>query len=123
MDTLSFLGDMAPGFPINGQKVKVLQKPEQFYQELCTRATESRKRIVISALYLGTGDKAQHLVDCVKSSLQSSKGQTRITVLLDHCRGNRVVDGKSSCTMLLPLVQGFPVSKENAQVSTSSLHV
>ena len=63
----------------------------------------------MSALYLGTGDKAQSLVESVKKSLESTGGRTRTIFLLDHCRGNRKVDQKSSCSMLLPLLQDYQV--------------
>ena len=51
--------------------------------------------------------KAQTLVDSVRKSLNSSNGRTRTTFLLDYCRGNRMVQEKSSCSMLIPLLKDF----------------
>ena len=89
METLSFLGDMAPGFAVKGSQVKVLIEPSEFFQELCQRSENSRKRIAMAALYLGTGEKAQTLVESVRKSLKATEGRTRATFLLDYCRGNR----------------------------------
>ena len=102
MDTLAFLGDFAPAFAVRGCQVKVLIEPSDFFHQLCQRAESSQERIAMAALYLGTGDKAQSLVDSVRKSLKASHGQTRTTFLLDYCRGNRMVQDKSSCSMLLP---------------------
>merc|ERR1711953_1368463 len=59
----------------------------------------------MSALYLGTGEKAQHLVNCVQQSLQSFRPRTLF--LLDFCRGNRLIGDSSSVSMLRPLLQDF----------------
>ena len=53
MDTLAFLGDLAPAFAVRGCQVKILTEPSQFYKELCTRAQHSKVRISMAALYLG----------------------------------------------------------------------
>lgn len=110
---LAFLRDFAPAFAVRGCQVKVLNEPSEFYSELCLRAQNSRERIAIAALYLGTGDKANSLVDCVRKSLESTGGHTRTIFLLDYCRGNRLVDGKSSCSMLQPLLSSYPVSSKD----------
>ena len=126
MDTLAFLGECAPAFAVRGCQVKVLTDPQQFYSQLCQRAANSKERIVMSALYLGllfprflskvikyllslgTGEKAQHLVNCVQQSLQSFRPRTLF--LLDFCRGNRLVGNSSSVSMLRPLLQDFEVA-------------
>ena len=110
MDTLAFLGECAPAFAVRGCQVKVLTDPKQFYSELCNRSSGAKHRIVMSALYLGTGEQAQNLVQCVEQSLKKSK--TRTLFLLDFCRGNRQMGGgKSSVSMLRPLLQDFEVTK------------
>ena len=65
--------------------------------------------LYLAALYLGTGDTSKSLVEAVQKSLHSTGGQTRTHFLLDYCRGNRNVEGQSSCTMLQPLLQGYAV--------------
>lgn len=107
MDTLSFLGPEAPGFGLKGSQIKVLTEPSEFFHELCSGASNASKRIVVAALYLGTGDKADTFVKAMEKSLGQNKGQMKVNVLLDYCRGNRNVNGKSSCSMLQHLVNDY----------------
>ena len=67
----------------------------------------ARKRIVLASLYLGTGPKEERLLECVEESLKDGSG-VEVKVLLDYSRGNRLAKGKSSKTMLAPLVQKYP---------------
>ena len=62
METLAFLGHLAPAFAVRGCQVKVLTEPKDFFQELCQRAEKSQERIAMAALYLGTGEKAKHSI-------------------------------------------------------------
>lgn len=122
-DLTSVLSETSPAFAVKGSQVKVLSEPSEFYQELCQRAERSRQRIAIAALYLGTGDMAKSLVDCVRRSLKSSRGHTRTIFLLDYCRGNRVdVQGESSCSILAPLISEFPTSCKVSLYHTPDLY-
>ena len=67
----------------------------------------ARKRIVLASLYLGTGPKEERLLECVEESLKDGSS-VEVKVLLDYSRGNRLAKGKSSKTMLAPLVQKYP---------------
>lgn len=107
MDRFSFVCNEAPGFAVNGDKVKVITEPSEFYEELCQRAKTAKKRVVLASLYLGTGEKEQRLLNSIEESLQTS--DVRVKVLLDFSRGNRLVKGSSSCTMLKPLLQKYQV--------------
>ena len=66
MDTLAFLGDLAPAFAVRGCQVKVLSEPTDFFNELCTRSRNSKVRICMAALYLGTGENSKSLVEAVR---------------------------------------------------------
>ena len=107
MDRFSYVCNEAPGFAVNGDKVKVIIEPSEFYEELCQRAKTAKKRVVLASLYLGTGEKEQRLLNSIEESLQTS--DVRVKVLLDFSRGNRLVKGSSSCTMLKPLLQKYQV--------------
>lgn len=124
METLtSVLGQTSPAFAVKGSQVKVLSEPSEFYQELCQRAERSRQRIAIAALYLGTGDMAKSLVDCVRRSLKSTGGHTRTIFLLDYCRGNRLdVKGQTSCSILAPLISEFSDSCQVSLYHTPDLY-
>ena len=59
-------------------------------------------RIVLSALYWGVEEREEKLRDAVAASLTSRPG-LRVKILLDWCRGTRLVGGQSSVTLLSPL--------------------
>ena len=109
MENLAFLSKEVPGFAVKGANVNVMTEPSQFYNELCALAASAKQRTVLATLYVGTGFKEQTLLDNVKKSLQETDGEVKVKILLDYCRGTRDVKGKSSCTMLLPLVEQYKV--------------
>ena len=57
----------------------------------------------MSALYWGVEEREQKLRDAVTSSLANTPG-LRVKILLDWCRGTRLVGGQSSATLLSPLL-------------------
>ena len=61
-------------------------------------------RIVLSALYWGVEEREKALRDAVATSLTSRPG-LRVKILLDWCRGTRLVGGQSSVSLLSPLHQ------------------
>ena len=54
----------------------------------------------MSALYLGTGEREKRLVRAIKDNLTENHSELKVKILLDFCRGTRVVNGESSCTVL-----------------------
>ena len=110
MRNLAFLAQEVPGFAVKGENIIVLTEPNEYYQELCTRASNVKQRAIFAALYLGTGSKEQALVESVQKSLEKTNGSVKVRFLLDYCRGTRNVEGQSSCTKLLPLVEKYKVS-------------
>ena len=54
----------------------------------------------MSALYLGTGEREKRLVRAIRQNLTENHPELKVKVLLDYCRGTRVVNGESSCTVL-----------------------
>ena len=112
MENLAFLAKDVPGFAVKGKNVKVITEPSNFHAELCTRAENANHRAVFATLYLGTGNKEQVLVDSVLKGLEKSDGKLKVKFLLDFSRGTRDVQGQSSCTKLLPLVEKYKVRDE-----------
>jgi CDP-diacylglycerol--glycerol-3-phosphate 3-phosphatidyltransferase len=102
---LSFLVQEAPGFALRGSQVKVITDPSAFYGELLKRASSAKERIAMSALYLGTGKLEKRLVEAISENVASRKTDLRVSVLLDFCRGTRVVGKESSCTVLQKLLK------------------
>ena len=97
-----FLSKELPGFRVPGSQIKIIQEPSHFYQELVNRSLTSKNRIVMSALYLGTDKKEKRLVEAMGDSLQKHDN-LRVKVLLDWCRGTRMVKGESSSSLLAQL--------------------
>lgn len=97
-----FLSKELPGFRVSGSQIKIIQEPSHFYQELVNRSLTSKNRIVMSALYLGTDKKEKRLVEAMGDSLQKHEN-LRVKVLLDWCRGTRMVKGESSSSLLAQL--------------------
>lgn len=109
-NSFSWLNKYAKAYPINGDSVKVLKEPSEFYEELIKGAKTSEKRIVMSALYLGTDEKEDKLVKTIENSLKSK--DLEVSFLFDFCRGSR---GQiNSRTSLLPLLEKY---SENVKVS------
>ena len=103
IENFSFLAKKLPGFRLHGSQIRIIQEPSQFYQELLTRSELSEERIVMSALYWGTETREKKLRDAVSARLSSTPG-LRVKILLDWCRGSRMVRGESSVSLLQSLV-------------------
>lgn len=99
--------------PIDPSTVHFLQTPKQFYEELLTRISTSKKRVLLAALYLGTGAKEAEIVASLEAAFNRKNGELRVGILLDYFRGSRGGQSNSSVAMLRPLA----AANENVQVS------
>jgi len=110
-----WLDSVAPKFAVNGSNIRVLLEPREFYSSLKRLSGQAKKRIVLTSLYIGTGDLEQSLVETILKQLkseQSDGNQLKVQILLDYSRGSR---GKnSSISLLLPLIKQF---SSNVQVA------
>ncbi|KAM8704719.1 hypothetical protein ACLKA7_009213 [Drosophila subpalustris] len=104
LESLSWLHNLAPCFPLRGEQIQVIHEPQHFYQTLMQRISKAKKRIVLASLYLGTGQLENSFVQTLRHSLQA-QSSLRLNVLLDFTRGTR--GSANSKTMLLPLVREF----------------
>ena len=102
-ENFSFLARKLPSFKIHGSQVRIIHDPSVFYQELVNRSKSSHERIVMSALYWGIEERERRLRDTVAERLSSSSGGLRVKILLDWCRGTRMVKNESSASLLRPL--------------------
>ena len=48
--------------PAKASQIRVLDTPDEFYQELLRRSASAKQRVIMSSLYLGTGPHEQALV-------------------------------------------------------------
>lgn len=101
LDSLSWLYSCAPCFPVDADRIKVIQVPSVFYETLVSKSTNAKNRIKLASLYLGTGQLEQHLVTAIHDNLKENKDLT-VDILLDFTRGTR---GEiNSKTKVLPLL-------------------
>ncbi|XP_067005767.2 CDP-diacylglycerol--glycerol-3-phosphate 3-phosphatidyltransferase, mitochondrial isoform X2 [Anabrus simplex] len=112
LETFLWLHNIAPGFPVGGNKVSVIDVPSHFYETLLTKCQSAKKRITLASLYLGTGRLEEKLVSAIHQNLNQAGGRLKVKVLIDYMRGSR---GKlNSRRMLLPLLKHH---HESCQVS------
>ncbi|XP_004536599.1 CDP-diacylglycerol--glycerol-3-phosphate 3-phosphatidyltransferase, mitochondrial [Ceratitis capitata] len=104
LESLSWLHNVAPCFPLRGDQIQIIHEPNHFYETLVQRSSVARERIVLASLYLGTGHMENAFVQTLRRSLQQ-QSSLRVNVLLDFTRGTR--GDVNSKTMLLPLVRDF----------------
>ena len=70
----------------------------------------------MSALYLGTGEREKRLIRAIGDNLAESHSDLKVKILLDYCRGTRVVNGESSCTVLGRLLADKKVHTDRARL-------
>uniref|UniRef100_A0A183CMQ1 CDP-diacylglycerol--glycerol-3-phosphate 3-phosphatidyltransferase n=1 Tax=Globodera pallida TaxID=36090 RepID=A0A183CMQ1_GLOPA len=118
--------------PVQSSSVHFLHTPEQFYETLLQRIGSAKRRVVLSALYLGSDALEQRLVDCLAQAAaaptattdqearllpqhdgSSNSQRLSVSILLDFFRATRgaTTAGTSSTTMLAPLT-----ANENVEV-------
>ncbi|KAH8258271.1 hypothetical protein KR038_009077, partial [Drosophila bunnanda] len=114
LESLTWLHNLAPCFPLRGEQIQVIHEPQHFYDTLVQRIARAKRRIVLASLYLGTGQLESAVVQTLRHSLQAESA-LRLNVLLDFTRGTR--GALNSKTMLLPLVRDF-----GSQVQLSLYH-
>ncbi|ORZ29424.1 hypothetical protein BCR44DRAFT_1451291 [Catenaria anguillulae PL171] len=91
------------GYWVHGSQVKVLTSPSQFYDQLKDNIRNAKRRIVLSALYIGNGE--QDLIQTLHTSLDANPN-THLTILVDYLRGTR--GHENSVTALAPLLKAHP---------------
>ncbi|XP_026276806.1 CDP-diacylglycerol--glycerol-3-phosphate 3-phosphatidyltransferase, mitochondrial isoform X3 [Frankliniella occidentalis] len=115
----SWLHMVAPAFPVNADKIRILNEPSEFYETLVNKCSNAHTRITFSSLYLGTGDLEKALVETIKKRLVDLQGQLKVTLLFDHCRGSR--GAINSRSMVAPLLQEHPSSVQVSLYHTVAL--
>ncbi|KAI8375670.1 hypothetical protein EDC96DRAFT_303459 [Choanephora cucurbitarum] len=112
------LQQYAPTFYTQGDNIKPLYQPSEFYSQLKSNILSAKERVFIAALYIGQNE--QELVDTLRTALEN-KPTLKVNVLIDCLRGTRVSKGQSSATLLLPLIRDFPDQIQIAMYHTPDL--
>ncbi|KAJ1430231.1 hypothetical protein B484DRAFT_449002 [Ochromonadaceae sp. CCMP2298] len=85
-------------------ELRDLQNPERYFQTLLDYVRTARSRIILSALYLGTGPREVQLVEALREALLDPlRPDLTVTVILDHSRAQR--GAVNSLTLLSTLVE------------------
>lgn len=113
LESLGWLQDYTPHFPVNGDAITVIEEPGQFYETVLERCSTAKRRIMLASLYLGVGELEQDLVRKMLENMKNNPGLT-VDILLDFQRGTRgLVNSK---TILQPLLE------QSANFSLSLYH-
>lgn len=105
---------LTPEFAVDGNNIQILETPADFHSKLVQEACAAKKRVVLAALYLGTGSLEKELLDAVQKVASDSGNEVKIDILIDFVRGSR---GKeNSVEMLKPLLNQYGESN-NLKIS------
>eukprot|EP01101_Sappina_pedata_P010004 TRINITY_DN6194_c0_g1_i1.p1 TRINITY_DN6194_c0_g1~~TRINITY_DN6194_c0_g1_i1.p1 ORF type:complete len:506 (-),score=102.94 TRINITY_DN6194_c0_g1_i1:69-1586(-) len=109
------LQPMAPAFPVKASSIKILQSPPEFYSSLIEGIRKAEQRIIISSLYLGTGDLERKMVDELRAACEKNPA-LEVVILLDYVRGTRR-DKKGDCSAcLLESLLAFNGERERIRI-------
>ena len=93
----------SPCFEVFSSQIHIIDSPTEYYLALHKLVKESKKRISMSALYIGTGKMEQYLVESINKKIEF-EDEIKVQILLDYMRGTRINRlGESSKTLLTPL--------------------
>lgn len=88
-------------FPLRSSDCATITSPTEFYETILENIENARSMITLTSLYIGTGEKEQHMVDALRRACEK-RPTLRVRIVLDHSRGTR--GGKdSSASLMAPL--------------------
>lgn len=101
------LAQVSPAFSVDAKNIEVLNTPQEYFENLINGIKNAKQRIILTSLYLGTGEHEKKIIEALETQLKSNPNIT-VHVLFDCLRGTRgTKEQKSSVTMLLPLVKKY----------------
>lgn len=110
LESLNWLSEFAPHFPIHGDAITVIDAPATFYQTILEQCSRAKRRVVLASLYLGIGELEQRLVSQLQETMKANPDLT-VDILLDFQRGTRgLVNSKTTLKPLLDLSEQFNLS-------------
>lgn len=102
LESLEWLNAMSPCFPVNGDQVKLIFKPDEFYNSLLDLYGNAKQRIYVASLYFGTGHLENSLVNAIRDNIKKNP-EIQVNILIDFTRGTRGTPD-SSKSLLQPLL-------------------
>lgn len=120
-----------PVFSIPSSSISILGSPSEFYSTLISLVKSSKKRIVLSALYIGH-DQIE-LVEALEDALIDNK-DLEVVILMDYFRGSRTIveklknsdknKSKINASVTNQLKSSASINLQSAtSKSTSSIHL
>ncbi|KAJ3333712.1 CDP-diacylglycerol--glycerol-3-phosphate 3-phosphatidyltransferase [Blyttiomyces sp. JEL0837] len=111
VDETAILSDVVtnaklPAFAVPPERMKVIDRPVDFYQSILKGIRNSKQRIVLASLYIGPEET--ELVETIRARLKESPNGPVVHILIDYLRGTRHEKGTSSAGLLAELAQEFP---------------
>ena len=73
---------------VDGDEIDVLNTPTEFYDNLRSGIARSKKRVVLSALYLSGGELESQLISDLDAALEREP-ELNVTFIFDHSRSMR----------------------------------
>ena len=113
-----------PLIPFCAKNVSTLKEPSVFYESLLNNTRNAKKRVALSALYIGTGAREQALVQELCDNLKQN-AKLNVNITLDANRAERVdQQGNSSVSILQSVLAYDSVSFNlvNTNSSTNIIH-
>jgi CDP-diacylglycerol--glycerol-3-phosphate 3-phosphatidyltransferase len=94
-----------PCFEIESENILFLNEPQEYYEYLRKMFSGAKNRIIISSLYLGTGDLEKALVAEIEANLKRNENLS-VKTLFDYSRGLR--NKENSKTIFHECISQFP---------------
>ncbi|KAL0206604.1 hypothetical protein P9112_001911 [Eukaryota sp. TZLM1-RC] len=86
--TLSSLAKHCPIIPVNSNNVDILSSPKEFRTHILDSIRNAKHRIYISALYFGTSEVEQSIIDALYEALRRNP-DLQVHLVFDHRRSLR----------------------------------
>ncbi|PVU87133.1 hypothetical protein BB559_006205 [Furculomyces boomerangus] len=101
-----------PIFYTNGNNIRVISTPSEFYETLKDNIRDAKRRIVLSTLYIGSTET--ELIETIESSLKQNP-DLEVIFLFDSLRGTRKErSGNSTASLVYGLVEKFGCERVKA---------
>ena len=96
------------GLKASSAKIRALRRPHELYDTLLHTIQSAQHRVSLAALYLGTGEHERRLISALEHAM-ATKPQLEVQVVVDGRRARRRnKEGRSTLSMVEPLVRRFP---------------
>ncbi len=107
-------------FGVHASRVSFLSHPSEYLSCLKSLVGSSRRRIVMSALYLGTDAMSRSLVSACEDALNRPSPPS-VSLIFDHGRALRGEGTRTSVGMCAPLAaRGYVTRKSKQHTKNSS---